>query len=185
MRNLLKFIIKEEVSRLLFEDENKDELSPTGSIPTDNPDLNQVPPTDSNPLTPDVPLDTMQPGAIDSNPGGSSAIGGGFGGGSGGIGDDTMSTEPGDDVEEPTDHKEDMPGEDSSLPPQEEMFNVAKNIASETEDVQKTLKAVKNLIQTRYSDPIEASDLILQLFNEESPVLKSVARRLALYLIGL
>lgn len=181
MRDYLKLLINEKVSRLLSEAENTDPLSPniTPSVPS------SVPPADPS-LNPDTnnPDQTLMPDTstpIDNNLGGIPQDPG-MGGLGGAPGDDNSQAPT--DIEPESDPSK-MEGEDSSMPPDEELLNVAKSVSDETQDEQKTLKAVKNIIQTRYDDPIEASDMILKLFNEESPILKSVARRLALYIIGL
>jgi hypothetical protein len=82
---------------------------------------------------------------------------------------------------------ESTPGTDEepeSADPEEDIVNTVKNVTTSTKDPQKALKAVKSIIQKRYTNPDEAVDVLSKLIEDDDPVMKSITRRLALYILG-
>jgi hypothetical protein len=118
---------------------------------------------------------------------------GGFsgGGGLGKIGGDSSEGGGGGGSPSP-DNSGSMPGESTpgtdeepeSADPEEDIVNTVKNVTTSTKDPQKALKAVKSIIQKRYTNPDEAVDVLSKLIEDDDPVMKSITRRLALYILG-
>ena len=197
MQNFLRSIIKEEVTKFLFEAEpvpstDDSTESPPAASPSVTPGPSSLNPADSGVQSPgeggQAPLDASG-NALETPPvSGSGPIttmsGGGFGGGSGGRGAETDSAGSDPSAQIPTD----SPGLDSELDssdedPVEEMKTKALEITEKTKDVQKALKAIKAIIQEKYKDPKEALEFVDTLVNENEQ-LKPLARRLAFYLLG-
>lgn len=114
---------------------------------------------------------------------------GGFGGGGGGGGMDFGGEggEEGAEGGEP-------PPEPQSFDPFKDSENLedklqvildtAEEIANQTQDPQKVLKALKGMIQNGFENPEKAARAISDLFDTDNPVLQQVSRRLALFTWG-
>lgn len=203
MKHLIKSLIKEELNKILTE---ADPGSPSDSPGGDSGDLTAADlgadpgmPTDSSGAGSggvgggapdlgggDLGGDPMAGGGdVGGMGGGIESMGQGFGGGGGGLetGSDSSGGGPeggsggSDNIQEPT-----QP--DENIPPNEQVKEIAKSIAEKTNDVQKTLKSVKHMIQLRYNNIQDASDVILDLYSDPNPVVQNVARRLALFILG-
>lgn len=200
MQNLLQKIIKEEIRKILNEEGEVPTL-PDPSQNTSNP--SSLPPSSSDVnsggTTPPATQVPGQPMALDNSGGTPAAPPGSPGTPSQSPGMPMDSGTPGmpsDGVTNPAeapvdDGSVDVTSDDSSMQdetaedPQEKLLTTAKDIIDKTNNTQKTLKALKNLIQANYEDPKEANQFVFDLSNnEQDPRLKDVARRLFLYLTG-
>jgi len=204
MQNLLQKIIKEEIRKILFEEDQipppapADSSSPS-SLPQPSGDVNSsqpgspaVPPTPTDPnAAPQNPADPMAqgapptaPGMPAQSPGMSTDLSGGGMTSGGDSGGEIDAGATGDDSGADLDGGDGMDGE-TPEDPNEKMLSTAKDVIEKTDSTQKALKALKSLIQTNYSEPQEANKFVLDLSNnEQDPRLKDVARRLFLYLTG-
>lgn len=115
---------------------------------------------------------------------------GGFGGGGGGGGDlGGMGDEGGDlggegeAAPEPSSH-DPFASADSLEDKLQVILDTAEELAAQTQDPQKVLKAVKGMIQNGFENPDKAARAISDLFDTDNPVLQQVSRRLALFTWG-
>lgn len=163
------------------------EAMPSGTEPPT--DLGGDPAAGGGAMPPDGAEDpAMDDMGADLGGGGGMGMGGFGGGGGGGLDLGGEGEEGGEEAggEPPPPPSSFDPFKDSKTLEDrlQVILDTATQIADQTQDPQKVLKAVKGMIQNGFQNPATAARAISDLFGTDNPVLQQVSRRLALFTWG-
>lgn len=209
--NLLRTLIKEEVKRILREQEEELDLSGGGDSEVDlggddldlgGGELDDPTAEGGDDLGGDLEggedgadlgadgegLDGAEGdlgGDMDFGGGGGGMGGFGGGGGGGGLGGDD-SGGLGGDGEESGDGDGEAEPEEDAVPdePNQGVVDDVKEALEQTQDVQTLLNVAKSSVQKYFDSFAEAGQVLELLKQEEDPILQDVAKRLQMFLTG-